>query len=76
MEADIAVLKKATKALLLALCVNVIIKLFGKQLLFGLVEWIFICSGSDCNGILWWQRVPQLERAIWFLIDRMEDHNI
>ncbi|GAV56278.1 hypothetical protein ZYGR_0BB00550 [Zygosaccharomyces rouxii] len=75
MNNDVAVLKKATQVLLLALCINVLIKLFGRQIALKIFEWLFICSGNECTGILWWQRIPQLERAVWFLVDRLEDHN-
>ncbi|GAV51396.1 hypothetical protein ZYGR_0AD05790 [Zygosaccharomyces rouxii] len=75
MNNDVVLLKKATQVLLLALCINLLIKLFGRQISLRLIDWLFICSGSDCNGILWWQRIPQLERAVWFLVDQLEDHN-
>lgn len=75
MNNDVAVLKKATQVLFLALCINLLIKLFNKRIVLRIFEWVFICSGSKCNGILWWQRIPQLERTVWYFADLLEDHN-
>ncbi|SJM88635.1 uncharacterized protein ZBIST_4824 [Zygosaccharomyces bailii] len=72
---NVKILKKVTLLLFLALIVNIILKLFGRILLSSIMHWLFICSGNDCHGMLWWQYVPRLEKIVWFLIDSLETTN-
>lgn len=68
-------LKKTTEVLILVLAINIGLKLFGRIVLSKLTHWLLMCSGNECTGLMWWQRLPQLEKAVWLLIDYLETTN-
>ncbi|CCE90586.1 uncharacterized protein TDEL_0B04570 [Torulaspora delbrueckii] len=66
-------LKLACHVLLALLICNLCLKLVDRYLLFNLTQWLLTCRGGECSDIKWWQRLPQLERLVWYFLDHVEN---
>lgn len=66
-------LRLVTHVLLVVLICNVFLKLLSKYLLVNLIHWLMACPSGECSEIKWWQRVPAFEKAVWRLLDYVEN---